>query len=188
MNELIAAAANPVPVEKEAVAQPDFAVIVRENQAMVYSIALHFLHEPALAEELAQEVFLQLFQNLGRLRSRAHITFWLRKVTSHRCIDYARRRSQATEVALDRVPEPVTAGEFSDPLLRSHLRKLVASLPEKKRLLIILRYQEEMEVREIARVLRRPVRTVRTQLWRTLAQLREKSSRLLEGGNDEPTG
>jgi len=170
VNELIAAAANPVPVEKEAVAQPDFAVIVRENQAMVYSIALHFLHEPALAEELAQEVFLQLFQNL------------------HRCIDYARRRSHATEVALDRVPEPVTAGEFSDPLLRSHLRKLVASLPEKKRLLIILRYQEEMEVREIARVLRRPVRTVRTQLWRTLAQLREKSSRLLEGGNDEPTG
>ena len=42
---------------------------------------------------------------------------------------------------------------MADPLLREHLQKLVASLPEKKRMLVILRYQEEMEMEEIARML-----------------------------------
>jgi len=58
-----------------------FADIVREHQAMVFSLAHHFLHNRALTEELAQEVFLALYQSLAAIQSPAHLKFWLRKVT-----------------------------------------------------------------------------------------------------------
>ncbi len=157
----------------------DFAELVRRNEAMVYSIARHFVCDGALAEELAQEVFLQLYRNLDKLDSAEHAARWLRRVTSHRCIDFARKRRRERPVDLDSAPEPVCQPQPADPLLRERLRKLVASLPAKKRLLIILRYQEEMEPEEIARTLRMPARTVRTQLHRTLALLREKAARIL---------
>ncbi|MCW5981336.1 MAG: sigma-70 family RNA polymerase sigma factor [Bryobacteraceae bacterium] len=157
----------------------DFAAIVRANQAMVYSIAFHFLRDHALAEELAQDVFLQLHQNLSRLSSGAHVVHWLRKVTSHRCIDRSRRSALVREVDLDAARLPVAEPAFSDPLLSERLQKLVASLPKEARLLVILRYQEDMQPEEIARLLEMPVTTVRTRLFRTLEHLRAKASHFL---------
>ena len=69
-----------------------FASLVREHQGMVFSMAYHFLHDRALAEDVAQEVFLHLYQNLRSIQSPAHLKFWLRKVASHRCIDQTRGR------------------------------------------------------------------------------------------------
>ena len=48
-----------------------FAELVQEHQGMVFSIAYHFLRDRALAEDLAQEVFLELYQGLDRIQSRA---------------------------------------------------------------------------------------------------------------------
>src|SRR5690242_837668 len=65
-----------------------FAQLVQQHQGMVFSIAYHFLQDRSLAEDLAQEVFLELYQNLGAIQSPAHLTYWLRRVTSNRCIDH----------------------------------------------------------------------------------------------------
>src|SRR2546430_13690775 len=75
--------------------QAAFAEIVRQHQAMVFSLAYHFLHDWSPAEELAQEVFLHLYKSLAKIESPSHLLFWLRKVTSHRCIDWLRRRPRA---------------------------------------------------------------------------------------------
>ena len=167
------------PAAVEITRELDFAQVVRDNQAMVYSIAFHSLNDRAVAEELAQEVFLQLYRNLNRLESPEHATNWLRKVATHRAIDHARRHPRSLEVDFEQIPEPSTPASDRDPLLRSWLRKLVASLPEKKRMIVVLRYQEEMEIDAIAKLMGMPARTVRTQLHRTLALLREKASNVL---------
>jgi RNA polymerase sigma-70 factor (ECF subfamily) len=84
--------AEPVPADAAAdVVVGDFAEIMRRHQSMVFSIALHFLADPPAAEELAQDVFMQLHAKLSTLKSPEHMVFWLRKVTSHRCIDRMRR-------------------------------------------------------------------------------------------------
>ena len=156
----------------------DFAGLVRQQQAMVFSIALHFLRDRQAAEELAQDVFLHLHQHLGSLKSPQHVTFWLRKVTNHRCIDYARRRKWS-QVSLDDVPELPAATTAGDPLLRRRLRQLVASLPENARAVVILRYQEDLTPTEIAEVLTMSVATVKSHLQRSLAMLREKVERVI---------
>jgi RNA polymerase sigma-70 factor (ECF subfamily) len=166
---------EPVPMAATA---DDFGGIVRRHQGMVFSIALHFLRDRQAAEELAQDVFLHLYQHLDSLKSPEHVRFWLRKVTSHRCIDYARRRKWS-QVSLDDIPELAATGTACDPLLRRKLRQLVASLPEKARAVVILRYQEDLTPAEIADVLTMPVATVKSHLQRSLAMLREKIVRVI---------
>jgi RNA polymerase sigma-70 factor (ECF subfamily) len=156
-----------------------FAELVREHQAMVFSIAFRFLRDWAVAEELAQDVFLKLYRELPRLESAEHIKFWLRKVITHRAMDYARAARHRHEVAMDQLPEPVVSPKSSDPLLAAALRKLVASLPDEARMVIVLRYEEEMEPQEIAAVLGLPIGTVKSRLRRSLVLLRGKASRLM---------
>ena len=83
-----------------------FAILLREHQSMVFSIGWNYLRNEAAAEELAQEVFLELFQNIRSIESPAHLIFCLRKVMTHRCIDYSRRQRNRPSLALQEVPEP----------------------------------------------------------------------------------
>lgn len=167
----------------EADTLPDFATLVRDHQAAVFSIALHYLRDRAAAEELAQEVFLQLHQRLAEMKSAGHAGHWLRKVTVHRCIDFARRSRLRPQVGIESVPEPAAPAGYGDPMLSERLRKLVASLPEKPRMVMILRFQEDLEPMEIAELLNMPLRTVKSHLQRSLAMLREKFSRTVGAGH-----
>ena len=157
----------------------EFASLVREHQSMVFSLAYHYLHDRALAEEVAQDVFLQLHRSLGSLASPAHVANWLRKVAAHRSIDAARKRKLRPQVSLDDAPELAVPAAPGDPVLWRKLRQLVASLPEKARMVVVLRYQEDLGPDEIARVMGIPCGTVKSQLQRALATLREKAERTL---------
>lgn len=158
-----------------------FAEIMREHQAMVFSTALHFLRDPALAEDLAQEVFLQLYYNREAIKSADHLRFWLRKVTCHRAMDCIRHYGSRRAVSLADAPEPVARDAAGDPLLKHRLWRLVGSLPEKSRMVLILRYQEDLAYQEIAEVMEMPVNTVKSSLERGLALLRGKLMRSLRG-------
>lgn len=144
---------------------------------MVFSMAYHFLRDRSLAEELAQEVFFELYRNLETIESPAHLVFWLRKVTSRRCIDQTRRRAFWPKFRLDEVPEPMAKTRAADPMLSRALARLVASLPEKARMVVILRYQEDLDPMEIAQVLDMPIGTVKSHLQRSLGMLRDKLAR-----------
>ncbi len=159
---------------------PSFAEAVDAHKAMVFSIAWHFLRDRVAAEELAQDVFLQLYRNWGGMQSGDHIVFWLRKVTSHRAIDLVRRRKTRPEVSLEEAAEPTVLERMQDSLLTSYLERMVASLPERQRIAIVLRYQEDMDPDEIAKVLRMKVSSVKTLIARGLELLRAKTSRTLK--------
>jgi len=170
--------------------QAAFADLVREHQAMVYSLARYFLRDTAIAEDVAQEVFLHLYQNLASIESPAHLKFWLRKVTGHRCIDFSRRQkargaksSGSLPISLDEAPEPVSLFEMPDSMMRGTIRRFVSTLPEKPRLVVTLRYQEDLDPTEIAEILEMPLNTVKSHLRRSLAILKEKVTRCL----GEPT-
>jgi RNA polymerase sigma-70 factor (ECF subfamily) len=151
-----------------------FAEIVRQQQRMVFSIAYHFLHDSAVAEELAQDVFLQLYQNLHKIESARHLVFWLRRTTSHRCIDYVRKHQGKKTISFDELPDMPGSSRQADPLLGRLLRRLVAAMPEKSRLVLTLRFQEDLQPTEIAEILDMPVNTVKSQLQRSLMLLQEK--------------
>jgi RNA polymerase sigma-70 factor (ECF subfamily) len=150
----------------------DFTRIVADNQSLVYSVAVRFLRDREGAEELAQDVFLQLYQRLRQIESPAHATAWLRRAICHRCIDEARKRRLRPRVGLEAIPEPSTESRNPDLLLNDRLRRMVGELPESARMVVLLRYQEDLDPTDIAGVLNMPVSTVKSHLHRSLAVLR----------------
>ncbi len=158
-------------------AAADFDALVREHQSMVFSLAYHFLHDRAVAEEVAQEVFLSLHRNLETVQSAAHALFWLRQATVRRAIDEIRRKRRRPEVALEEAPALSVRISGRDPMLGAVLRRMIAALPEDPRAVMILRYQEDLDPAEIAAVLDMPLSTVKSHLHRSLTVLREKLAR-----------
>jgi RNA polymerase sigma-70 factor (ECF subfamily) len=168
------------PWKQTAREEAGFAAIVHDHQHMVYSICWHFFRNRALAEEIGQDVFLQLFRNLDSIDSPAHLEAWLRRTASNRCIDHYRRKGTQAEIPMEGMAEPSAHQRAADPMLSERLRRLVASLPEAQRMVVILKYQEDLDADEIADTLKMPVRTVWSHLRRAIAVLREKAGRCLE--------
>jgi RNA polymerase sigma-70 factor (ECF subfamily) len=156
-----------------------FTALVKKHQSMVFSMAYSFLRDRSAAEEVAQDVFLELHRVLPVLDSPAHVVNWLRRAAAHRSIDRQRRQRRwwRSFWPLEQAPEPAVPNAGGDVLLAEALRQLIASLPAKPRVVMILRYQEDMEAAEIAKVLKMPLGTVKSHVQRSLKLLRDKLAR-----------
>lgn len=150
-----------------------FAELVEQYEAMVFSLGYNFFGDRGRAEEIAQEVFLQLYRNLASIESESHLLFWLRQVTTRRCIDQT-RRTRLRAVSLDDVAEIHAFERHTDPFLDRRLRNLIRELPDTQRAVVTLRYQEDMNPSEICQVVGLPVNTVKSHLHRALQSLRRK--------------
>jgi RNA polymerase sigma-70 factor (ECF subfamily) len=150
-----------------------FAEIVEQHEAMVYSLAWNFFGDRSRAEEIAQDVFLQLYRNLHTIESEAHLLFWLRQVATRRCIDLT-RRSKMRAVSLDDAGDLPARERSGDPLRDRRLKRFVQELPDLQRAVVTLRYQEDLDPSEICRIVGLPVNTVKSHLHRALQALRRK--------------
>jgi RNA polymerase sigma-70 factor (ECF subfamily) len=150
------------------------AALVRAHQRSVYSLALRMLGTRDLAEDLTQEVFMQLNGNLNSIESAEHLVFWLRKVTTNRAIDQLRRRARIELTSLDEAAAMFGTEDGGDPLLQRHLHLLLSELSAPARAVMLLRYQEDLDPVDIARTLDMPVNTVKSHLKRSLEELRQK--------------
>lgn len=150
-----------------------FAIIVADHEAMVFSLAYHFFNDRSRAEEIAQDVFLQLYRKLDDIASPAHLSHWLRQVTTRRCIDQV-RRTKLRAVPLAALEDLQSNDRAGDPLLDRRMRQLIAELPAVQRVIVTLRYQEDLDPSEICRIVEMPVNTVKSHLHRALQSLRRK--------------
>jgi RNA polymerase sigma-70 factor (ECF subfamily) len=151
-----------------------FETLVRLHQRGVHGLALRMLGAKDAADDLAQEVFLQLHLNLSSIESGAHLAFWLRRVVTHRAIDRLRSRPHFAITSIDDEPEIVDTRTSGDPMLQRRLRELLSELPPSARAVMLLRYQEDLDPLEIARILEMPINTVKSHLKRSLTALRER--------------
>jgi RNA polymerase sigma-70 factor, ECF subfamily len=148
------------------------ASLIQTHQRSVYSLALRMLGTRDLAEDLAQDVFVQMSDSLKSIESNEHLGFWLRKVTTHKAIDRLRHRARVEMLPLDDHAEIFCNEGEGDPLLQRHLRKLLQDLSPPARAVVVLRYQEDLDPADIAHTLDMPLNTVKSHLKRSLETLR----------------
>lgn len=161
-----------------AIASDEFRRLIETHQRMVFSVALRVTGDYATAEEVAQDVFLALHRSGERLAGDDHIRHWLRRVATHRAIDALRRQAHRPEADAEEWVEEMDAGAASDGnfALQARLDDLLRTLPEPMRVVVVLRYQEEMLPDEIARLLGQSVASVKCHLHRGLTLLRRKAA------------
>jgi RNA polymerase sigma-70 factor, ECF subfamily len=150
-----------------------FTQLVRRNQAAVFSVALRLIGRREDAEELAQDVFVQLHGALAQIEDARHLRHWLLRTVTHRGIDRLRQHGrQPRVVQLDATHDVAGADPISDPLAQRRLRLLLLQLPPDARAVVLLRFQEDLDQSEIAEVLGISVNTVKSHLRRSLEKLR----------------
>lgn len=152
---------------------------VEEHAGMVFSIALRLLSEYGTAEEVAQDVFLELHRAAEQPGRGDHLKFWLRRTAVHRAADALRRRRVRPEAKAEEWNEDVHgrgSGEERVSAMEARLEELLGTLPESQRVAVVLRYTEGMTAAEIGAVVEQPVATVKSNLQRGLALLRRKAS------------
>jgi RNA polymerase sigma-70 factor (ECF subfamily) len=152
-----------------------FRELLRTHRARVFSIALRFTGRRADAEELAQDVFLQLHGALAQIEDRGHLKHWLLRTVSHRCIDRLRsERRRPQLVSIEALDEGADAAPEAggDPLADTRLRHLLLQLAPDARAVMLLRFQEDLDPSDIATVLAMSVNTVKSHVRRSLEWLR----------------
>jgi RNA polymerase sigma-70 factor (ECF subfamily) len=157
--------------------QPDFEQLIDEHQSMVFSLALRMTSDRGLAEEIAQDVFLELDRHLRKIESPLHALLWLRRVAMSRSADALRRRRVRRVDQWVEIDEAhgARAEERGSPLA-DRVERLLATVPEPQRAALVLRYQEDLTPEEIAAAMGAPLATVKSHLQRGLKLLRAKAA------------
>jgi RNA polymerase sigma-70 factor (ECF subfamily) len=158
----------------------EFRAVLEQHQRMVFSIALRIAGVYETAEEVAQDVFLELYRGEPRLESDDHLRFWLRRVAVHRATDALRKRQRQPEQTAEEWIEeqhsaPPANGNGMHAGMEARLETLLQTLNESQRVVVVLRYTEGMMPEEIAKLLGQPLATVKSNLQRGLALLRRKA-------------
>lgn len=138
----------------------------------VFGLAYSVLRDRAAAEDVAQEVFVKLWQALPKYDGRAQLSTWVYAITRNAAISALRGRRRSVSTSDQAVFEEVEAiaaetAVQDDPALWLH----VQALPEKQRQAVVLYYQDERTVEEVAEMMGMPVNTVKTHLHRARANL-----------------
>ncbi|MXW30204.1 MAG: sigma-70 family RNA polymerase sigma factor [Chloroflexi bacterium] len=149
----------------------------------VFSMAYGILRDYALAEDLAQEVFMALWTRAGRFdAAKGVFRHWFLHLAHNRVIDEVRRRRRATLMDADRAPEDATLGLVSNgdtadeaitAVLVGEAREALRALPEEQRVVIVMAYLEGATQQEIAQRTGTPLGTVKTRLRLGLGKLRQ---------------
>ena len=147
-----------------------FDILVRRHQARVLRIAMRYLSDASLAQDVAQCAFLELYRGRHQYEARGKFTSYLWRVVINQCRMAARstRRGAGSryDVFSERF-EPFLACENGRDLQRA-----LSRLSEKLRVVVVLRYGADLDLAEIAEVLSVPLGTVKRRLFDAMAQLR----------------
>ena len=163
-----------------------FETLVERHHVRVVGTVAKMLGGDADAEDIAQQVFIRVWQSAPRYNPSAKFTTWLLTITRNLVFNEMRRRQRARLVPLDpgdadRPPvghadssARSAPEEIADAELQEAVTRAISSLPESQRMAVVLRRFENMPYEEIAKVLKTTVPSVKSLLFRARTDLRDR--------------
>ena len=156
-----------------------FAALVNEHQRYVYNLAFRVVRDENEALDLTQETFVRAWRALPNFRGQSQFRTWLYRITTNLCYnrlpDLRRSLNDLGDDVMREIPESnleTPAQKFELKEIKTHLHKAIDDLDANYKLLITLRYQNELSYEEISSTLNLPLGTVKTGLFRAKEKLR----------------
>jgi RNA polymerase sigma-70 factor (ECF subfamily) len=166
-----------------------FQYLIEKYRRPMISFMYRMVHNPAIAEELAQEVFLRVYRSRESYAASAKFTTWLYRIATNLAVNHARDNKQdrpENKVSLDEPDEETglsidvadTTLNVEQQILRRErlaaIRRHVEALPERQRLAVIMHKYQNMDYRQIAGVLHLSESATKSLLFRAYETLRER--------------
>ena len=138
----------------------------------IHGVVLSVISNPEDALDLTQEVFLKAYQHLDTFKRASQFYSWLYRIAINRCIDHMRRQSKHRVLIDEPFSEEMFYRESASPLaslerdeFHRQLRAALPALTPNQRTVFVLRYQEDLPLKVIARRLGRSAGTVKAHLF-----------------------
>ena len=166
--------------------QDSFNLLMWRWEKPLYQFIYRMIEDQEEARDLCQESFLRAYRSLRGFRQKAKFSSWLYKIAINLCHSWGRKRKRARVISLSEIargdgyaPREEREGASNSPVegnLERRERELMVSqalarLPEKQKLIIILKEYQGLKFSEIAQLLRCPVSTVKSRLYAGLVAL-----------------
>lgn len=166
--------------------QAAFREIVETWQDMVYNTAIGIVQSPEDAEDVAQEVFVQVYQSIDQFKGNSKFSTWLYRITISKAMDHERRKKRKKRFALiksifgEDSEQVVDAPDFNHPGIVFDRKENAAilfremnKLPENQRIAFVLNKVEGLSYQEISEVMETTVPAVESLLHRAKSNLRK---------------
>jgi RNA polymerase sigma-70 factor (ECF subfamily) len=163
-----------------------FGVLLEKHRASVVHFLYRMVQNPAVAEELAQEVFLRVYRSRATYEPTAKFTTWLFRIATHLALNALRDgKIERLQESLDEDAAGMPVRQISDgrPSVEQRMvyqakldevRRAVAALPEKQRAAVLMHKYEGMEYSQIAKVLNCSESAIKSLLFRAYETLRAR--------------
>ena len=162
-----------------------FAALVDEHQRYVYNLALRVVKDENEALDLTQETFVRAWTALPNFKGQSQFRTWLYRIVTNLCYNrlpnLRRSLNDLGDDVMEDIPETKSstpAQEIESNETRQHLYQAIDSLDAHYKILITLRYQNELSYDEIASTLNLPLGTVKTGIFRAKELLRKSLAQL----------
>jgi RNA polymerase sigma factor (sigma-70 family) len=175
-----------------------FKSLVENYQDLVYNTALGVVQNSEDAEDVAQEVFIQVFRSIDQFKGDARLSTWIYRITTTKALDHIRSRKRKKRFAFitslfgandELVHEPVDFQHPGVALDRKEqaalLFKMIDQLPENQKVAFTLHKTEELSYQEIAEVMQLSVSAVESLLFRARQNLRKLLEKHYQQNNSQ---
>lgn len=165
-----------------------FRVLFEAHKDRVYSMALRYSGDRALAMDIAQESFLKVLGSIHEFRSEACFQSWLYRIVVNTCLDHQRRGRRMLPflgelVEAVRAPGETVLHRLMRAEVEDDVQRIVARLAPEQRVVVVLRYTEGLSYEQIAQILGCSPGTVASRLNRAHKVLERRLSHLRRVGN-----
>jgi len=155
--------------------QDAMAQLYDRYSSVVYAVALRVLADAAAAEDILQEIFMQLWRNPGAFdASRGNLAPWLAVISRNRAVDVLRKRRPQMEITENLISvEPDFASDADRGRIAEKIRAVLKSMPAPQRSALEMAYFEGLTHIEIAAKTGEPLGTIKTRIRTGLLALRK---------------
>lgn len=180
--------------------ETSFALLLEKHRNTVIHFLYRMVQNRAVAEELAQEVFMRVYRSRASYEPTAKFTTWLFRITTHLALNHVRdRRRDKLHDSIDEPQEdgikrelPTRDANIEQRMLREarleEVRKAIEALPDKQRSAVLMHKYQEMDYAQIAAVLECSESAVKSLLFRAYETLRSKLKHFSPDGTGEKVG
>ena len=164
--------------------EQEFRKIVEENQDRVYNTCLGFMKNLEEAKDMAQEVFIHVYQNASKFKGESQWSTWIYRIAVNKCLEEIRRRGRKKRSAeLKDITDPLVqdkAADFVHPGIELEnqeradiLFKAIEQLPEQQQTAFTLAKVEQLNHEEISKIMDKSVSSVESLIFRAKQNLKK---------------
>lgn len=148
-----------------------FNILYKKYSSKVYSKCLSLLRDEGLAKDAAQDIFIKIFLNLAKFGAQSKFSTWVYSITYNYCIDVIRKKKKMRSIFSDDIENaPDIIEEVPDEELLamevSRLKVVLDKIPVGDKMVLLMKYQDDMQIKEIAVVLGKTESAIKMKIKR----------------------